>query len=99
MRYETSIVWLRRDLRLRDNACLATACGRSDRICLAFVLDPPLLAHDRMGAPLVSVFFDAVANLRADLRSAGSDLAILRGDFSTELLTLARRIGATAVFF
>ncbi len=93
-----SIVWLRRDLRLGDNVALYEACRRTERVCLAFVVNPPLLADDRMGAPLVAVFFGALAALRSDLRAHGSDLAVLRGDFAEQLGTLAERIGAEAVF-
>lgn len=94
-----SIVWLRRDLRLGDNVALYEACRRTERVCLAFVVNPPLLADDRMGAPLVAVFFGALAALRSDLRARGSDLAVLRGDFAEQLGTLAARIGAEAVFY
>jgi deoxyribodipyrimidine photo-lyase len=94
-----SIVWLRRDLRQADNAAIAQACEQSRAVVLAFVINPPLLAEDRMGAPLVSVFFDALANLRADLQKRGSDLALLQGDFTNEILALARRIDASAIFF
>lgn len=97
--YKRSIVWLRRDLRLRDNVALYEACRRSERVCLAFVVHPPLLAEDRMGAPLVTVFFHALRSLREDLRGRGSDLAILTGDFAQELHALAARIDAEAVFY
>lgn len=96
---QTAIVWLRRDLRLDDNVALYDACRQSERVCLAFVLNPPLLESDRIGAPLVSVFFDALRALRTDLRKRGSDLAILRGGFIEELRLLARRVGASAVFY
>jgi len=48
-----AIVWLRRDLRLQDNAAIAAACTEHEQVALAFVVDPPLLASPRMGAPLV----------------------------------------------
>lgn len=99
MQYDTSIVWLRRDLRLADNASIARACERSRAVCLAFVVNPPLLAEARMGAPLVSVFFDALTHLRAGLRRRGSDLVVLIGDFAGELLALAKRVDASAVFY
>ena len=98
-RYETGIVWLRRDLRLRDNVALYEACRACDIVCLAYVLDPPLLANDRMGAPLVNAFFGAIAGLRATLRREGSDLALFCGRFDEELSALAVRIGAQAVYF
>ncbi len=98
-RYETSVVWLRRDLRLTDNVALFEACRSSRRVCIAFVVNPPLLRDDRMGAPLVTAFFDALEGLRRDIRSYGSDLVVLTGDFEAELLTLIKRVRAQALFY
>jgi deoxyribodipyrimidine photo-lyase len=94
-----AIVWLRRDLRLDDNVALAAAARDAEEVCIAFNLDPELLASDRIGAPIVQVFFSALAALRADLRERGSDLALLQGDFAAGLIALARRIGARVVYF
>jgi deoxyribodipyrimidine photo-lyase len=93
------LVWLRRDLRLGDNVALERAARASERVVCAFVLDPPLLRGDRLGAPIVTFFFDALAELRAALRARGSDLAILEGDFTEELSRLAARVSAGALFF
>jgi len=98
-RFSHGIVWLRRDLRLRDNAALATAAKRCDRITCAFVLDPALLRSERMGAPIVQFFFDSLRELRAHLRSLASDLALLEGDFVRELSGLCERTAADAVFY
>lgn len=95
----TSIVWFRRDLRLNDHMALARAAAASERVVCAFVLDPELLRGPHVGAPIVSFFFDALAELRAALRRRGSDLALLEGDFATELRDLARRMQATALFY
>jgi deoxyribodipyrimidine photo-lyase len=65
----------------------------------AFVLDPRLLRGPRVGAPIVQFFFDSLRALRERLRAAGSDLALLEGDFAAELLALARRVHASAVFY
>ncbi len=97
--HATSIVWLRRDLRLSDNVALERAARASERVVCAFVLDPVLLRSDRVGAPIVCCFFDALASLRDALRERGSDLALLEGDFETELRGLAKRAGATALFY
>lgn len=95
----TSIVWLRRDLRLADNVALARAAHDSDRVVCAFVLDPALLRGDEIGAPIVAFFFDALADLRANLRARESDLALLEGDFTRQLRGLAERVAADAVYY
>jgi deoxyribodipyrimidine photo-lyase len=94
-----SIVWLRRDLRLADNVALERAARESERVVCAFVLDPKLLRSDRMGAAIVSFFFDALGELRATLRKRKSDLALLEGDFAEQLTALARRIDASAIYY
>lgn len=97
--YTRSIVWLRRDLRLTDHAALFAAAQRSEQLVLAFVLDPDLLRGPRVGAPIVQFFFDSLRVLRDALRAAGSDLALLEGDFAGQLASLAERTGARAVFY
>lgn len=98
-RYPCSLVWFRRDLRLDDHAALAQAAQRSERIVPVFVLDPKLLRGPRVGAPIVQFFFDSLGELREHLRARGSDLALLEGDAAPELLALARRVDARALFF
>lgn len=92
-------MWLRRDLRLDDNVALYHAGTECDAVGVAFVVNPPLLAQPAMGAPLVCAFFDALAGVRARLRTLGSELAIRTGEFATELPALARHIGADAVYY
>jgi deoxyribodipyrimidine photo-lyase len=99
VRFERGVVWLRRDLRLDDHAALAAAAAQCEQITCAFVLDPILLRGERMGAPIVQFFFDSLAALREQLRSLGSDLALLEGDFARELVALAERTAARAVFY
>ncbi len=95
----TAIVWFRRDLRLADHTALERAAASSDRVVCAFVLDPKLLRGPRIGAPITSFFFDSVAELRANLRERGSDLAILEGEAHEQLVALAKRVGATRLHF
>jgi deoxyribodipyrimidine photo-lyase len=99
MRFRRSIVWMRRDLRLTDHAALFAACEASEAVACAFVLDPVLLRGPRTGAPIVQFFLESLTALRAALREAGSDLALLEGGAAEELGALARRIGAEAVFY
>jgi deoxyribodipyrimidine photo-lyase len=99
MQHDVAIVWFRRDLRLADHVALERAARAGRRIVCAFVLDPELLRGPRVGAPIVSFFFDSLAELRGRLRERSSDLAVLEGDFATELRGLARRTGATALYY
>jgi deoxyribodipyrimidine photo-lyase len=99
VRHARAIVWLRRDLRLDDNVALAAAGERSGEVVVAFIIDPELLRSERIGAPIVQTFFEALSRLRDDLRARGSDLALLEGDPARELPSFAKQIGAGAVFY
>jgi deoxyribodipyrimidine photo-lyase len=90
---------VRRDLRLTDHRALFEAARRSERVIVAFVLDPKLLRGPRIGAPIVQFFFTSLDVLRTQLRARHSDLALLEGDFADELGRLARRVNARAVFY
>lgn len=68
----SAIVWLRRDLRLSDNVALMAGARSGAPLCIAFNLDPELLRSQRMGAPLVQTFFDALRALRETLRALGA---------------------------
>lgn len=57
------------------------------------------MRNPRTGAPLVQAFFSAIESLRAELRTCGSDLALLEGACETELCKLAKRLGTAAVFY
>lgn len=71
----------------------------SDAVTAAFVLDPAILESPRIGAPLTNAFFAALASLRGELRARGSDLALLAGEPERELIALARRLDAQALFY
>ncbi len=90
---------MRRDLRLDDHAALFAAAREGERVACAFVLDPSLLRSERVGAPIVQFFFDALASLRASLRAIGSDLILCEGDARDEIPALAQTLGADAVYF
>ena len=87
----TSIMWFRRDLRLRDNPALAAASADGDVLPL-FVLDP---AFERAGAPRRALLHDCLDALD---RAMDGALVIRRGDPSTVVVDLAEEFDATTVF-
>ena len=99
IRFRRSIVWFRRDLRLDDHVALERAARESREVVCAFVLDPVLLRSERVGAPIVQFFFDALAELRRTLRARGGELVVLQGDFANELADLAKRVEADALYY
>ncbi|MCA1782458.1 MAG: deoxyribodipyrimidine photo-lyase [Dermatophilaceae bacterium] len=90
---KTSVVWLRRDLRLADNPALLTAASESgkDGVCVAVVLDSALLGRsDRRAARYLA----SLRMLDADL---GGALTVLQGPPEHALPTLAEELGTDAV--
>ncbi len=93
----TAIVWFRRDLRLHDHPALTNAIEAADRLLALYVLDPRLLTGRFASPTRVWFLLGALAALRADLSSIGSDLVVHVGDPRQVVPALARTVGATDV--
>jgi deoxyribodipyrimidine photo-lyase len=42
-KYQKSLIWIRRDLRLVDHAALSNATDNSDSVAVAFIFDTEIL--------------------------------------------------------
>lgn len=91
-----SIVWLRRDLRLADQAAIAAAAAEGPVIPV-YVLDDETPRHRRMGAASRWWLHHSLASLDADLRTKGSRLILRRGRSEIVLDEVAREVGVTTV--
>jgi len=90
-----AIVWLRRDLRLADQAAFAAAAAAP--VIPVYVLDDETPRHRRMGAATRWWLHHSLASLDADLRAKGSRLILRRGRCDTVLADLAEETGANTV--
>ena len=91
------IVWLRRDLRLADQAAFHAATASGVPVIPVYVLDDETPQHRRMGAASRWWLHHSLASLDADLRGAGSRLILRRGKCEAVLAELAREAGARDV--
>ncbi len=91
-----SIVWLRRDLRLADQAALLAAAGEGPVIPV-YVLDDETPKHWRMGAASRWWLHHSLASLDKQLRKLGSQLILRRGKCHEELAAIRRETGARTV--
>lgn len=91
-----SIVWLRRDLRLADQAAFLAAAAQGPVIPV-YVLDDDIAQHRRMGAASRWWLHHSLARLDADLRKLGSRLILRRGRCLEELAAIRRETGARTV--
>ena len=90
------IVWLRRDLRLFDQAAFRVAAEQGPVIPV-YVLDDEVAQHRRMGAASRWWLHHSLASLDADLRACGSRLVLRRGRSHEELAAIRRETGARTV--
>jgi deoxyribodipyrimidine photo-lyase len=94
----TAIVWLRRELRVRDNPPLRAALDRHDAVVPVFCLDDRLLHGRHASGPRTQFMLECLGDLDASLRERGSALVIRRGPPEVELAALARATGAEALY-
>jgi deoxyribodipyrimidine photo-lyase len=91
-----AILWLRRDLRLRDHPAL-TAAAQTDRIAPVFCLDPRLLGGRHRSGARTQFMLECLRDVDQSLRELGSRLVIRQGIPERELPALARELGADTV--
>ncbi|WP_348945814.1 deoxyribodipyrimidine photo-lyase [Chitinibacter sp. FCG-7] len=94
----TAIVWLRRDLRISDNAALYTALKNADQVVLAFVFDTTILAGLPKQDRRVEFIWEALKDIKTALRQYNTDIVIRHGDPLTEIPALAEQYAASAVY-
>lgn len=92
-RFEVSVMWFRRDLRLRDNPALIEAANQSRRVVALYVVDPD--EFDRFGAPKQAFVVASLAALDGDLDNR---LCIRSGEPSSVVAAVAKEANADAVF-
>ena len=80
------IWWIRRDLRLADNATLQATLARDGCVIPVFIIDPHLLA--RTPERRQAFLFNGLQALDADLRQRGSQLIIRHGQAKIVLKNL-----------
>lgn len=90
-----SIMWFRRDLRLRDNPALTAAVAEGDVVC-ALVM-PGADAGDQWGAGPCAWLHHSAAALDSSLRERGSHLVIRTEPPAQALTRLAHECGAIRV--
>ncbi len=92
----TSILWLRRDLRIHDHPALEAARA-ADRMIPVFCFDDGLLTGRHASGPRTQFMLECLADLDGALRSRGSRLFVRHGPPKRELVQLAKDSGADTV--
>jgi deoxyribodipyrimidine photo-lyase len=87
-----TLMWFRRDLRLRDLPALLAAAEPDGEVLACYVLDPRLKASS--GPRRLQYLYDALRNLNEALDGR---LMVTRGRPDERIPALAKSVGATAV--
>jgi len=101
------LIWYRNDLRVHDHEPLHRASDRklaASQIIPVYCFDPRQFDTTSYGFPKTGAFrtqflLESIADLRASLRSRGSDLIIRTGLPEVILPALAEELGVTAIYF
>ncbi|MBK9998111.1 MAG: deoxyribodipyrimidine photo-lyase, partial [Nitrospira sp.] len=93
------LVWLRRDLRLRDNPALSAACQECQEIVPLFVFDEPLLRSHAFGSACVGFMLGCLEELRRSLALHGVSLAWRMGDPVESVIQAASDFKVDAVYW
>jgi len=93
---QPTLLWLRRDLRLADQAAL-TAAAHEGPVIPVYILDDETPRHRAMGGASRWWLHHSLAALDAALRAKGSRLILRRGRSETILAALAEESGAARV--
>jgi deoxyribodipyrimidine photo-lyase len=75
------LVWLRRDLRLQDNAALYYALKENNNVLCLFIFDTEILEklEDKVDRR-VDFIHQTLQHLKSDLEALGSTLVVLHGN-------------------
>ena len=99
--FDKILVWLRRDLRVQDNAALHHALQSAGQVYCAFVLDPDILDPLPRADRRVEFILDALGVVDADLRrlNPAAGLIVRHGRPAELIPELAMQLGVQAVFY
>lgn len=95
----TALVWLRRDLRVRDHPALNAALNEAALVVPVFCVDDRLLSGRHASDARIGFMLECLSDLRESLEARGGGLVVVRGRPEVELPRLARESGARSVHF
>ena len=97
-KFDCSLVWFRRDLRIADHTALYHALTESRRVYCAFIFDPAILAPLPDDDRRLHFIHASLTELDSVLRAAGGALLVRHADPLDAIPELARALGTQAVY-
>ncbi len=103
MKQNTTIVWFRNDLRIRDNQALQQAIADSDAILPIYCIDPRQFQKTTLGFPKTGIFranflLESLKDLKYSLQDLGGDLIIRTGKPEEIIYALAKHHHVRSVY-
>lgn len=95
---KTTIVWLRRDLRLEDNTALRNALTEDKNVQLLFIFDPAILDRLEKDDARVSFIFEQLRAIDEKVQEKGSSLLIRYGAPKDVFSELQQEIGLNSIY-
>ncbi len=95
---KTSIVWLRRDLRLEDNTALRNALAAHKNVQLLFIFDPSILDRLEKDDARVSFIFEQLRAIDDKVQEKDSSVLIRFGAPKDVFSELHQEIGLNSIY-
>ena len=95
---KTTIVWLRRDLRLEDNTALRNALAEEKNVQLLFIFDPAILDRLEKDDARVSFIFEQLRAIDEKVQEKGSSVLIRFGAPNDVFSELHQEIGLNSIY-
>lgn len=98
-----AIVWFTTDLRLHDNETLIKAIQENDEVIPVYCFDDAFFSktafgQQRMGTFRATFLLEALSDLKAQLKTLGSDLVILKGETTSAICELAKEFEVEKIY-
>ena len=95
---KTTLVWLRRDLRIEDNTALSTALAREKNVQLLFIFDAIILDRLDKDDARVSFIFEQLHDIDEKVREKGSSVLIRYGSPIDVFSELNQKMGLNSIY-
>ena len=104
-KYQTGLMWFRRDLRAQDNAALAAALAACEQVFCVFIFDTSILSQLPPADRRIEFIHGSLIDLHGQLAqlalqqgAAGAGLIVQHASARTAIPALAQQLHANAVF-
>ena len=95
----TALVWIRRDLRLKDHRALSEATINADEVHLLFNFDPLILETLPPNDRRISFIIESLKEMEEQLNKKGSTIWIGHGDPIDEIPKWVKKLNITDLYF